>query len=145
MKPAPQSTRCSGPRAAATPQTAVAPPRCAFTIDVEDWYQSTVDFDAEISERVLRNVERTLAVLNECGVKASFFVQGRVAEAFPTLLQELLAQGHEIQSHGYSHRPLFEMNHRQCRISRLSGRIYGLWRFWLTAGSQWIRPFFRCK
>jgi len=85
-------------------------PTHAFTVDVEDWYQSCVDFDAPITERVVRNVDRTLAVLDECGVKATFFVQGLVAEAFPRLLETLVAEGHEVQSHGYSHRPLFELD-----------------------------------
>src|SRR5579872_5594147 len=44
--------------------------RCALTIDVEDWYQSSIDLDAPITERVPRNVERLLTVLDECGVKA---------------------------------------------------------------------------
>ena len=30
----------------------------AFTVDVEDWYQSCVDYDAPITERVVRNVDR---------------------------------------------------------------------------------------
>jgi polysaccharide deacetylase family protein (PEP-CTERM system associated) len=85
-------------------------PLCAFTVDVEDWYQSSVDFDAPISERVLRNCDRLLALLDQCGVKATFFVQGLVAEAFPGLVRTFLQQGHEVQSHGYSHRPLFAMN-----------------------------------
>jgi len=92
-----------------------APPRCAFTVDVEDWYQSTIDFDAPIGDRVLRNVARAVAVLDEHGLKGTFFVQGRVAETFPRLLQELLAAGHEIQSHGYSHRPLFSMDRKALR------------------------------
>jgi len=87
-----------------------AQPRCSFTIDVEDWYQSTVDFDAPIHERVLRNVARTCAALDRRAVKGTFFVQGMVAEAFPAMLRDLLVQGHEIQSHGYSHRPLFGMD-----------------------------------
>ena len=29
-----------------------------FTVDVEDWYQSRVDYDALITERLMRNVER---------------------------------------------------------------------------------------
>ena len=90
-------------------------PRCSFTIDVEDWYQSSVDFDAPISERVLDNCERVLRVLDDCKVKATFFVQGRVAETFPGLLRELLAEGHEIQSHAYSHRPLFGMDRAALR------------------------------
>lgn len=87
-------------------------PHYAFTVDVEDWYQSSVDFDAPITDRVVRNTERVMALLDECGVKATFFVQGRVAETFPHLLQYLVAQGHEVQSHGYSHKPLFQMDRR---------------------------------
>lgn len=103
-------------RAPAAPSNgAPAAPRCAFTIDVEDWYQSSVDFDAPITDRVLRNVARACAVLDEHKLKGTFFVQGRVAETFPRLLQELLAAGHEIQSHGYSHRPLFSMDRKALR------------------------------
>jgi polysaccharide deacetylase family protein (PEP-CTERM system associated) len=90
-------------------------PVAAFTVDVEDWYQSSIDFDAPITERVARNVERIVTLLDECGIKGTFFVQGRVAESFPGLVQSLVAEGHEIQSHGYSHRPLFAMNRQQLR------------------------------
>ena len=101
----------------ATPESAHDPSqvRCAFTVDVEDWYQSTVDFDAPIHERVLRNMDRVRAVLDEFRIKGTFFVQGRVAETFPHLLQELLADGHEIQSHAYSHRPLYAMDRAALR------------------------------
>jgi polysaccharide deacetylase family protein (PEP-CTERM system associated) len=87
----------------------------AFTVDVEDWYQSCVDFDAPITERVVRNVDRTLDVLNDCAVKATFFVQGRVAEVFPRLVETLVREGHEVQSHGYSHRPLFSLDREGLR------------------------------
>ena len=90
-------------------------PLAAFTIDVEDWYQSCIDFDAPITDRVVRNVDRVLAVLDDCGVKGTFFVQGKVAEAFPRLVAELVGEGHEVQSHGYSHRPLFAMSERALR------------------------------
>lgn len=91
-------------------------PLCAFTVDVEDWYQSCIDYDAPITERVIRNVDRVLALLDECGVTATFFVQGLVAEAFPEMLRNLMEGGHEIQSHGYSHRPLYRMNRDELRI-----------------------------
>jgi polysaccharide deacetylase family protein (PEP-CTERM system associated) len=90
-------------------------PLAAFTVDVEDWYQSCIDFDAPITERVVRNVDRVLAVLDDCGVKGTFFVQGKVAETFPRLVRDLVEQGHEVQSHGYSHRPLFAMDERALR------------------------------
>ena len=87
----------------------------AFTVDVEDWYQSCVDFDAPITERVVRNVHTILQLLDECGVKGTFFVQGRVAETFPKLPELLVTEGHEVQSHGYSHRPLFAMSRTELR------------------------------
>ena len=90
-------------------------PRHAFTVDVEDWYQSCLDYDAPITDRVLRNVDRILSVLDEFGVKGSFFIQGRVAETYPRLASSLVADGHEVQSHGYSHRPLFAMNRAELR------------------------------
>jgi polysaccharide deacetylase family protein (PEP-CTERM system associated) len=97
------------------PPTNPAAPVNAFTVDVEDWYQSCVDFDAPITERVVRNMDRLLPVLDDCGVKGTFFVQGRVAETFPGLIASLVEQGHEVQAHGYSHRPLYSMDRRALR------------------------------
>ena len=85
-------------------------PMCAFTVDVEDWYQSSVDFDAPITERVVRNCENLLGLLDQRGIKGTFFVQGMVAQAFPSLVRTFIQQGHEVQSHGHSHRPLYQMN-----------------------------------
>jgi polysaccharide deacetylase family protein (PEP-CTERM system associated) len=88
----------------------------AFTVDVEDWYQSCADLDAPITERVVRNVDRILEVLDAAGgVKGTFFVQGRVAETFPRMVADLVSQGHEVQSHGYSHRSLYEMDRNELR------------------------------
>jgi len=87
----------------------------AFTVDVEDWYQSCVDYDAPISERVVRNTERLVEVLDDHAVKGTFFVQGMVAEAFPELVSSLVADGHEVQAHGYSHRPLHGMTPAELR------------------------------
>ncbi len=101
-------------RTMATVRAGVAP-TCAFTVDVEDWYQSNVDFDAAISERVVRNVDRVCKLLDDCGVKGTFFFQGKVAEAFPRLVQDVQRQGHEIQSHAYSHRPLYSMDRAALR------------------------------
>jgi polysaccharide deacetylase family protein (PEP-CTERM system associated) len=90
-------------------------PVAAFTVDVEDWYQSCIDFDAPITERVVRNTDRLLSVIDERGVKGTFFVQGRVAETFPRLVASLVEQGHEVQAHGYSHRPLYAMGRSALR------------------------------
>ncbi len=90
-------------------------PLHAFSIDVEDWYQSCIDFDAPISGRVVDNVEKVLSVLDNHSVKGTFFVQGMVAEKFPGMMQNLVAEGHEIQSHAYSHRPLHKMDRAELK------------------------------
>jgi polysaccharide deacetylase family protein (PEP-CTERM system associated) len=84
-------------------------------VDVEDWYQSCVDLDAPISERVVRNVDRLLEVLDESGVKGTFFVQGRVAQTFPRMVARLADEGHELQSHGHTHRSLAAMTREDLR------------------------------
>ena len=88
---------------------------CAFTVDVEDWYQSCIDFDAPITDLVKRNTHRILELLNEKSVRGTFFVQGKVAESFPDLVRDIHSEGHEIQSHGYSHRPLDSMKESEFR------------------------------
>ena len=97
-------------------------PACALTVDVEDWYQSCIDFDAPISERVVRNTALLLEALEESGARATFFVQGLVAEAYPGLVRELVVAGHEVQSHAHTHRPLDRMSPAELREELVRGR-----------------------
>jgi polysaccharide deacetylase family protein (PEP-CTERM system associated) len=87
----------------------------ALTVDMEDWYQSCIDFDAPISDRVVRNTALLLEELDASGVRATFFVQGLVAVAYPDLVRELAAVGHEVQSHAHTHRPLDRMDPAELR------------------------------
>jgi polysaccharide deacetylase family protein (PEP-CTERM system associated) len=43
------------------------------------------------------------------GVQGTFFVLGWVAERFPSLVREIAAAGHEIGSHSYWHRLVYQM------------------------------------
>lgn len=85
----------------------------AFTVDVEDWYHVCGPEAAQLippsRRRVARNVERILSLLAECEVRATFFVLGSVAEQEPALVPMIAAAGHEIASHGYSHRLVTEL------------------------------------
>lgn len=99
-----------------------AHPLCAFTIDVEDWFESSVDSSAPTSERVLWNMERLLTLLVDCGVKSTCFVQGHVAERFPQLVQQLATLGHDVQLHGHSHRLVYKMTEKEFRQELESGR-----------------------
>lgn len=80
----------------------------AFTVDVEDWYQ-TLDFDFDISQwerfedRVVKNTHTVLNLLERNNTKATFYVLGCIAKKHPELVKEIAAGGHEIGSHGMWH------------------------------------------
>ena len=50
---------------------------------------------------------KLLDILQEKGVKATFFVVGRRAEQFPAIVQRARDEGHLIANHTWSHRNLF--------------------------------------
>ena len=94
------------------PQPAVpgAAIKNAMTIDVEDYFQVSA-FAPYIDRaswperecRVEANIERILAVLDKGGVHATFFTLGWIAERYPEMVKRIVAGGHELASHGYSH------------------------------------------
>ncbi len=47
---------------------------------------------------------RILKLLERYGVHCTFFIPGQVAEAHPDLVREVVARGHEVAHHSYSHR-----------------------------------------
>jgi polysaccharide deacetylase family protein (PEP-CTERM system associated) len=88
----------------------------AMTIDVEDYFQVSA-FEGiaprhrwdTFESRVCANTDRLLSIFDEAGVKATFFVLGWVAERHPELVRRIAAQGHEIASHGYAHRLVYDL------------------------------------
>jgi len=44
-----------------------------------------------------------LELLERHGLRATFFVVGRVAERYPERVEEIVAAGHELAHHGYTH------------------------------------------
>jgi len=87
-------------------------PLNAFTVDLEDWYQG---LEIDISEwdryedRLRVGTDRLLDLLEEAGVRATFFVLGSAAERSPELIREIHARGHEIGTHGYSHQFVYRL------------------------------------
>ena len=82
----------------------------AMTVDVEDYFQVSA-FEPSIAReqweqwprRVEHNTNRILDLFAEQGVKATFFTLGWVAERHPALVRRMVAEGHELASHGYVH------------------------------------------
>jgi len=93
--------------------------RNALTIDVEDWYHVCgVEQKQSIprnSWRVCAATERILTLLAEYRVKATFFVLGSVAAAEPELVKRIAGAGHEVASHGWSHRLIHQLTPDQFR------------------------------
>lgn len=94
----------------------------AMTVDVEDYFHVSA-FDGvlprsewdRMESRVVPNTERLLALFDETSVKATFFVLGWVAERHPSLVRAILAAGHEVASHGYAHRLVYDLTPRMFR------------------------------
>jgi polysaccharide deacetylase family protein (PEP-CTERM system associated) len=83
----------------------------ALTIDLEDWHQlfhrRLTGEEIQPTKAVVGSTHRLLDVLDEAGVRATFFVLGNVAEAYPELVREIGRRGHEVGSHTYSHELIF--------------------------------------
>lgn len=63
---------------------------------------------------------RLLGLLDELGIKATFFVPGKTAETYPEAIKELLERGHEIACHGYEYEnlSLFDYGEQRRRIGK---------------------------
>jgi polysaccharide deacetylase family protein (PEP-CTERM system associated) len=128
----------------------------ALTVDVEDYFQVSA-FDGLVprshwdrfERRVVANTRRLLDLFDEAGVRATFFVLGWVSEREPDLVRAIAARGHELGSHGYGHRLLYEQNPQifaddlrraKATIEDAAGRRvigYRAPSFSITPSSQW--------
>jgi len=88
-----------------------------FSVDVEDYYQveafsKVIDRDLwhTYESRVENNTHRILDLLDKHDVKGTFFVLGEVAKRHPAIVGEIATRGHEIASHGMSHRLVYKQS-----------------------------------
>jgi polysaccharide deacetylase family protein (PEP-CTERM system associated) len=86
----------------------------AFTVDVEDYFQvegfaGAIDRNSweRFRTRVGASTSTLLELLAKRGVHATFFVLGWVARKHPEIVRQISAAGHEIASHGMSHRLIY--------------------------------------
>jgi polysaccharide deacetylase family protein (PEP-CTERM system associated) len=82
----------------------------AMTVDVEDYFQvqafahrvDRADWD-HFPRRVEANVDRILAQFARANAHATFFTLGWIAERHPAMVRRIVAEGHELASHGWDH------------------------------------------
>jgi len=79
---------------------------CLLTNDVETtsiWLNTLRD---ETGEKVLKEgMPLLLDIYSELKIKTTFFFTGYIARLFPSLVQMIFKDGHEVASHGKSHLP----------------------------------------
>jgi polysaccharide deacetylase family protein (PEP-CTERM system associated) len=86
-------------------------PALLLSIDFEDWHQlvrrrvGVSSWEAP-GPALERQTDALLTLLDQLGVRATFFVLGMAARAHPHLLPRIVAGGHEIGCHGDAHRPV---------------------------------------
>lgn len=96
--------------------------RNALTVDVEEYFQVAA-FEKTIprtgwegaESRVEFNTGRVLDLFGERGVRGTFFVLGWIAERHPALVRRIVADGHELASHGYDHTRIHQFTPEQFR------------------------------
>ncbi|WP_238527366.1 XrtA system polysaccharide deacetylase [Methylomonas methanica] len=93
-----------------------------MTVDVEDYFQVSA-FEKHIEKsqwdilqhRVVDNTNRILDLFARHQVRVTFFTLGWVAERYPELIRRIVAEGHELASHGYEHIRVTEQSPEQFR------------------------------
>lgn len=88
----------------------------ALSVDLEDWFHVSnlarviprSQWDT-MPSRLEMGTRRLLTLFDDHAVRCTFFALGWVVERFPSLVAEIQAGGHQIESHGYDHRLVFDL------------------------------------
>ena len=94
-----------------------------FTVDVEEWW-SVHSFqklnlnvkEGSLDDRIEIGVEKILTLLDQFSYKATFFILGRVAEKYPNIVNEISNKGHQVGTHGYNHKLIYEQSKKEFEI-----------------------------
>jgi polysaccharide deacetylase family protein (PEP-CTERM system associated) len=76
-------------------------------IQTSQWYR--------FETRVERNSKKALDLLDEYGVKSTFFILGWIADEMPEVVRDIAGRGHEIASKGYFHRSIHQLSRDEFR------------------------------
>lgn len=88
--------------------------RILMTVDVEDYYMSPESIPVSdwggYEDRIEIGMGRLLDLFAAGGHTATFFFLGYVAERHPGLVRRAAAEGHEIATHLFDHRPAHSLS-----------------------------------
>ena len=75
-----------------------------ISMDIEDWYHTYFpDADVDRSKSLLDGLNVALEIMDQKGIKGSFFVVGEIADNLRDTLQGMDKQGHDIACHNWVH------------------------------------------
>lgn len=114
--------------------------RNCLTVDVEEWFHvcdaggplAYAHWDS-LPSRVVETTRDLLGLLDGCGVRATFFVLGWIAERYPALVAEIVDAGHEVGSHSHLHQRVYELTPEgfardleACRAALAAAGVHGI-------------------
>lgn len=79
-----------------------------FSIDLEDVRQN-IKKGETYRERVPENTYSYLSWLTKYQAKCTFFVTGHIAQTYPSLIRDIIQEGHEIACHSNAHIPIDQL------------------------------------
>jgi polysaccharide deacetylase family protein (PEP-CTERM system associated) len=127
-----------------------------LTFDLEDWFHildhqaiaSSASWDG-MESRVERNTDRILSVLEEKGIRSTWFCLGWIAKKYPSLIRKI-SEKHDLACHSMEHKLIFRQSREEVRedilqnvhlLENLSGKKVYAYRapgFSFTAETQWL-------
>ena len=88
----------------------------SLTVDVEEWFHicGIPLLEPETWSRLPSRVDETtrmlLDELDTAGIKGTFFIVGWIAERHPGLVKLILTAGHDVGSHSFWHRRVYDLD-----------------------------------
>jgi polysaccharide deacetylase family protein (PEP-CTERM system associated) len=95
--------------------------RAVMSVDVEEWFHIPEGLDNIIQfdqwngavQRIQHVLPRFWDLFEKNNVTATFFFLGWVAGKYPELVRETLRRGHEIATHGYAHKLIYNQTREE--------------------------------
>jgi len=85
----------------------------AATVDAEEWNDTVLFRGASGGGNFPENVSDILALFRKSRVRATFFILGELALKYPDAAAAIAAEGHEVASHGHTHRSLWRLTREE--------------------------------
>jgi len=86
-------------------------------IDFEEWYHPELIQKSipaiKLEPKVSKGLDKIIDLLRKNDTKATFFVVGELLEIFPTMVDKIIENGHEIAFHTMHHHRLEKMSDKQ--------------------------------